>query len=62
MQAEGSAKGLGAMYAAMGGGRDGIEACGAIEALCEVSMVAARSSSTHSGPCSQCLLGYTFMP
>jgi hypothetical protein len=36
LQAEAGSKGWGKMYAAMGGGRDGLWACAAIEKLCEV--------------------------
>lgn len=32
-------KGYGKLYAAMGGGRSGLEACVAVEALCEVSVI-----------------------
>jgi DNA polymerase I-like protein with 3'-5' exonuclease and polymerase domains len=39
LQREGEAMGLGTMYAAMGGGREGVEACCALEALCDVSAV-----------------------
>jgi hypothetical protein len=39
LQREGEAMGLGTMYAAMGGGRGGVEACAALEALCDVSAV-----------------------
>ena len=38
LQVEAKAKGYGKLYAAMGGGEEGLEACIAVEALCEVSM------------------------
>ena len=37
LQVEAKAKGYGKLYAAMGGGEEGLEACIAVEALCEVS-------------------------
>ena len=36
LEAEAKAKGFGKLYAALGGGREGLEACVAMEALCEV--------------------------
>ena len=36
LQVEAKAKGYGKLYAAMGGGEEGLEACIAVEALCEV--------------------------
>ena len=36
LQAEAKEKGYGKLYAALGGGRKGLEACVAVEALCEV--------------------------
>ena len=36
LEAETKAKGFGRLYAALGGGREGLEACVAMEALCEV--------------------------
>lgn len=37
LEKEAAAAGYGKMYVAMGGGREGLEACAAIEALCEVN-------------------------
>jgi len=39
LESEAKAKGYGKLYAAMGGGKEGLEACVAIEALCEVSAI-----------------------
>ena len=36
LEAEARVKGFGRLYAALGGGREGLEACVAMEALCEV--------------------------
>ena len=39
LESEAKAKGYGKLYAAMGGGREGLEACVAVEALCEVNAI-----------------------
>eukprot|EP00884_Botryococcus_braunii_P003367 jgi/Botrbrau1/13030/Bobra.0389s0021.1 len=39
LQREAAAKGLGKMYIAFGGGREGLEACAALDALCEVGAI-----------------------
>ena len=39
LEAEAAARGYGRMYAAMGGGREGLWACAALEKLCEVSAI-----------------------
>lgn len=50
LQAEADAKGFGTLYAACDGGKNGLEACQAIEALCEVrrqSFVLSTTPLTH---------------
>ena len=39
LEAEAKSKGYGKLYAAMGGGKAGLEACVAVEALCEVNAI-----------------------
>ncbi|MEW5315964.1 MAG: hypothetical protein WDW38_007358 [Sanguina aurantia] len=45
LQAEADAKGFGTLYAACDGGKNGLEACQAIEALCEVNAIEKLISS-----------------
>ncbi|MEW5306424.1 MAG: hypothetical protein WDW36_008889 [Sanguina aurantia] len=45
LQAEADAKGFGTLYAACEGGKNGLEACQAIEALCEVNAIEKLISS-----------------
>ena len=48
LEAEARAKGFGRLYAALGGGREGLEACVAMEALCEVGgMIAPLACQKH---------------
>eukprot|EP00798_Chlamydomonas_sp_ICE-L_P008789 gene8789-33658_t len=39
LEAEAKAKGFGKLYASLGGGKEGLRACVAVEALCEVSAI-----------------------
>jgi hypothetical protein len=39
LEAEAASKGYGKLYATFGGGREGLEACAAVEALCEVGAI-----------------------
>jgi hypothetical protein len=55
LQAEASSKGWGKMYAAMGGGREGLWACAAIEKLCEV-----RSGGRGKGEGAEAIEGSGF--
>ena len=45
LEDEARAKGFGKLYASLGGGRKGLEACVAVEALCEVCCDVAEGCS-----------------
>jgi len=54
LQAEATSKGWGKMYAAMGGGREGLWACAAIEKLCEVRPGAGERGFDGGAVCCSC--------